>query len=192
VTPVRLAAPKEVEKGQPLPLVLVLHGAGGSENMFFDVHGPGRVVANAQKRGWLLVAPRSGGLGTVPPTAEIIDEVDKLYPVDRKKVFLVGHSMGAMQTVTVAQKTPQRFAAVAPLSGAGRIQASDALKKLPFFVGVGDQDVLLAGSRRLKEGLQKAGVERLEYREYPNVEHITTVIEALDDVFAFFDEAAKR
>jgi poly(3-hydroxybutyrate) depolymerase len=191
VTPVRLAAPKEVEKGQPLPLVLVLHGAGGSENMFFDVHGPGRVVANAQKRGWLLVAPRSAGLGTVPPVAEIIDEVDKLYPVDRKKVFVVGHSMGGMQTVRVAQQAPQRFAAVAPLSGAGRIQASDALKKLPFFVGVGDQDVLLAGSRGLKEGLQKAGVERLEYREYPNVEHITTVIEALDDVFAFFDEAAK-
>jgi poly(3-hydroxybutyrate) depolymerase len=192
VTPVRLAAPEAVKKGKPLPLVLVLHGANSSENMFFDAHGPGRVVTLAQERGWLVVAPRSGALGTLPRTTEIIEEVDKLYPVDRKKVFLVGHSMGAMQAVRIAQQAPQRFAAVAALSGSGSIRATDAFKKLPFFVGVGDHDVLLKGSRALKEGLKKAGVERLEYREYPNVEHITTVIEALDDVFAFFDEAAKR
>ena len=29
-------APESVTKGRPLPLVITLHGAGGSENMFFD------------------------------------------------------------------------------------------------------------------------------------------------------------
>src|SRR5262249_53285173 len=131
-TPVRLMAPDTAKDGKPLPLVLVFHGAGASENMCFDAHGPGRVVELARKRGWLVVAPRSGGFGATPAAAEIIEEIGKLYPVDTRRVFAVGHSMGAMQAVSVTSKMPEKFAAVAALSGGGELKPSDALKKLPF------------------------------------------------------------
>jgi hypothetical protein len=39
--PVRLLAPETVVQGKPLPLVIAWHGAGGSENMFFDAYGNG-------------------------------------------------------------------------------------------------------------------------------------------------------
>ena len=38
----------------------------------------------------------------------------------------------------------------------------------------------------------KAGVRTVEYREYPEVEHMMIVPIALPEVFALFDRAAKR
>ncbi len=58
--PVRLRAPEAARKGEPLPLVIALHGAGGSENLFFDGYGRGLVADLAAARGWLVVAPHNG------------------------------------------------------------------------------------------------------------------------------------
>ncbi len=183
---VRLLAPEAAAKGRPLPLVIALHGAGGSENMFFDGYGDGAIVQLCERRGWLLVAPR-GGLAP-----GLIDEIDRLYPVDRRRVFLIGHSMGASQAAAAASRSPETFTAVAALSGGGPVRPSDALKAVPFFVAAGAEDFGLIGSRGLRDDLQKAGVKKLVYRELPDVEHLLSVQATLNDVFAFFDEAAKE
>jgi predicted esterase len=189
-TPVRLLAPRAVEEGQPLPLVIALHGAGGSENLFFDGYGRGKIVGLCAQRGWLLVAPRAqGGLGAVP-LPDLIEAVNRLYPVDRKRVFLIGHSMGAMQAWNAVQRQPELFAGIAALSGGGFLKPSDALKKLPFFLGVGAQDFSLAMARQAQAELKKAEVTTLVYREYPECEHLFAVQVALPDVFAFLDKIA--
>jgi pimeloyl-ACP methyl ester carboxylesterase len=188
----RLAAPEAVAKGEPLPLVIVLHGSGGSENMFFDAHGPGLIVRLCRERGWLLVAPRSQGGNRPPRALDIITEVDKLYPVDRKRVYLVGHSMGAFHAVALAQQAPERYAGVGALSGGTQVRPTEALKDLPFFVGAGSADFLLGGVRGLNESLKKAGVRKVRYREYADVEHVEVVVLALKDIFEFFDETAKK
>ncbi len=189
--PVRLLAPDAVQRGEPLPLVIALHGAGASENLFFEGYGDGAVVRQCAARGWLLVSPRADFFNT-PPVPELIDALARLYPVDRKRVFVVGHSMGAMQAVAAAGAAPERFAAVAPLGGGGSFKKSEAIKKVRFFVGVGSRDFLLSMARSLKEGLGKAGVETVLFREYPDIEHLMIVQVALPDVFAFFDAAAKK
>lgn len=186
--PIRLLAPAAVKQGKPLPLLIALHGAGGSENMFFDAYGRGAIVRLCEERGWLLVAPRSG-FGRAAPLPEIIDAVNRLYPVDAKRVFLIGHSMGAAQAVSAAGQAPERFAGVAALAGGGTVRESEGLKAVPFFVGAGSEDFLLSAARSLRLGLQKAGVKKLEYREYPDVEHVLVVQVGLKDVFAFFESA---
>ena len=178
---VRLLAPEAAAKGKPLPLVIALHGVGGSENMFFDGYGDGAIVKFCQQRGWLLVAPR-GGLAP-----GLIDAIDRLYPVDRKRVFLIGHSLGAAQAMEAASRVPSTFAAVAALSGGGAVKPSDALKALPFFVAAGAEDFGLYGSQSLRDDLQRAGVKKLAYHEFPDVEHLLSVQVGLKDVFAFFD-----
>ncbi|HMP04643.1 MAG TPA: alpha/beta fold hydrolase, partial [Gemmatales bacterium] len=135
-TAIRVMAPPQAESRQPLPLVLALHGAGGSENMFFDTYGHGKIVDLCRERGWLLVAPRSGGFGSAP-LSEVIDEVKKLYPVATERVYVVGHSMGAAQALMNVRQTPERFAAVAVLGGGRPVQVSEAMKKGGCFVGVG-------------------------------------------------------
>ena len=189
-TAVRLLAPDAAKHGKPVPLVIALHGAGASENLFFDGYGNGAIVRLCRERGWLLVAPRTEGLVFDFPAAALVDEISRLYAVDRKRVFVVGHSMGAMQAVRAAQGTPGLFAGVAALGGGAPVKASEALKAVPFFIGVGTRDFLLLTARALKDSLVKAGVTDVVYRAYPEVEHMMVVPVALPEVFAFFDKAA--
>jgi predicted esterase len=183
---VRLFVPKVVEKA---PLVLALHGAGGSENLFFDGYGDGRVVALGAERTWFVVAPRLT-LGSLDCPA-LVDALARRFPVDTKRVLMVGHSMGAMQAIANAVRAPERYQAVAALGGGGRVRRSEGLKKLRFFVGVGTKDFALAGANGLHRALQAAGASS-DFREYSGVEHLAIVQLALADVFRFFDQVLAR
>ena len=185
-TAVRLFAPKEASKETKVPLVIAMHGAGGSENMFFEGYGAGGIVKLCEKRGWLLVAPRAG-LGFGSPTADIIDEVAKLYPVDRKRVFLVGHSMGAATAVATAAAIPEQVSAIAALGGGGRIAKPETVKAVPFFIACGDRDFALPMAKSLAKSLEKVEGVSVTFKEYPDIEHLAIVQVALPDVFAFFD-----
>ena len=63
----------------------------------------------------------------------------------------------------------------------------DALKTLPIFVGCGSEDFALSGAKGLDRALRQAGATRVTFKEYPGVEHVMIVQEALKDVFAFFE-----
>ncbi|MCA8965518.1 MAG: dienelactone hydrolase family protein, partial [Planctomycetes bacterium] len=167
-------------------LVIAVHGAGGSENLFFDGYGDGEVVRQAAQRGWLVAAPRVG-FGQLD-CAALADALADRFPIDRSRVLLVGHSMGAMQVIGNAMRTPASWAAVAALGGGGQVRASDALKKLPLFVGVGSRDFALGQARALDRSLRAAGATST-LREYAGVEHLAIVQLALDDVFGFFERA---
>ncbi|MBK7600411.1 MAG: dienelactone hydrolase family protein [Acidobacteria bacterium] len=186
--PVRMMIPQTAGKGTPLPLVIAMHGAGGSENLFFDGYGRGVISMLSESRGWLLVAPRGSSGFTPGRAAEIIDAVNRLYPVDRKKVFIVGHSMGASQAVATVQQTPEIFAAVAALGGGGNVKKESKIQDVPFYIGVGSDDFALPNARKLESGLRDSGVKSVRMREYDGVEHLVIVQEALPEVFRFFDE----
>ena len=182
----RFFAP-EVDAGAR-PLVVALHGAGGSENLFFDGYGDGLCVGLAERRGWFVVSPRNG-LGALD-VAGLVDALRARYAIDERRVFVVGHSMGAMQTMRNVSATPERFRAAAPIAGGGRVRASDALAGVPFFVAAGARDFGRQGARRLHQQLEAAGA-KAAWRLYPSVEHLAIVQVALPDVFAFFDEHAR-
>lgn len=186
---VRVQAPDAVKAGKPVPVVFALHGAGGSENMFFDGYGDGLVGKLAAERGWLLVSPLVSG---TPASAEVLDELNKLYPIDREKVFVLGHSMGAAATMAAVSREPKLFRAAAALGGGGQVKAGDDLKKVPVFVGIGERDFALTGAKSLNASLKKAEVATVEYKEYKGVEHLTIVQLSLRDVFGFFDKALAK
>ncbi|MCS6976493.1 MAG: alpha/beta fold hydrolase [Gemmatales bacterium] len=188
---VRLQVPEGLKKDNPVPLVVALHGAGGSENLFFDGYGNGAVARLCKQRGWLLVAPRLGVGGA--NLSAVVEELAKRYPVDRRRVFLVGHSMGAGQALAAVSADPEKYAAVAALGGGGAIRRNDeAIRKVPFFIGVGSEDFALRGAQALRDSLTRAEVKTVEYKLYPDIEHLIIVQVALPDVFAFFDRIAKQ
>jgi predicted esterase len=186
--------PKGLDPKNPVPIVVALHGAGGSENLFFEGYGDGQIVKLSEKRGWLLIAPRSGLslVGGGPPVGEIVDELAKRYPIDPKKVFVVGHSMGAMQTIDAAQRYPGKFAGIAAFGGGGLVRKPDAFATLPTFIGVGDQDFALGGARNLKKSLESAQAKAVVYKEYEGLEHLLICREALPDAFKMFDGLFKK
>ena len=169
----------------PRPLVVALHGAGGSENLYFEAYGAGRIVDLCRKRGWILVAPRTGSASP----AEVGEAVGRLAEIDRKRIFLTGHSMGALAGVMGVQSAPGMFAAAALLGGGSRPSRPDAWKDLPLLVGAGDSDFGKTGAKALADGARQAGA-RTRWIEYPLVEHLGVVQVAMDDVFAWFDRVA--
>lgn len=188
-TAVRMVAP-ETPAGQKRPLVVAMHGAGGSENMFFDAYGHGAVVREAAKRGWFLVATRTEFFGA-PPVGAIVDELARRFPIDTSRVFLVGHSMGAGQAIALAQQSPERWAGVAALGGGGRPGKPEAFRTTPLFVGVGTEDFAINGARALARSAKAAGGTVVE-KEYADIEHIVIVQVALPDVFAWYDRLPPR
>lgn len=188
---VRLQAPAQAKGGAPLPLVIAMHGAGGSENLFFDGYGRGAIAQLSERRGWLLVAPRGTSGFTPGRAAEIVEAVDRIYPVDRKRVFVVGHSMGASQAIASVQAAPDLFAGVAALGGGGQVRPDAKIQSLPVYIGVGSEDFALANARRLRDALVNVGVKQVKMQEYPGIEHLVIVQVALGEVFRFFEGNGK-
>lgn len=189
---VRLFVPPEIKPGEKRPLVIALHGMGGSENLFFEGYGLGRIVRLCRKRGWILAAPRTRWLSFQFPVDELTAALAKRYPVDDKGVFVIGHSMGAAQVCHAIQQPKNRIRAAAALGGSGSVSAPDRLKELDLFIGVGKRDFAYEGAKRLAERLRAAGLKRVRLVVYPHIEHITIVRAALDDVFATFDATCKK
>lgn len=186
--PVRLRVPQEAD--EPVPVLIALHGAGGSENMFFETYGAGRLVQLGSDRGWLVVAPRQGLLGLSMDYGAMLDVLAEHFPIDRRRVFLVGHSMGAAQVVTQVTRRPAAAAAAVALGGGRGAPNAAAVKDIPWFVAAGERDFGRRGAQSLARALESAGA-RVTWREYPQVEHMVIVQAALDDVFAFLDSVSE-
>jgi predicted esterase len=169
------------------PCVVALHGAGGSENLFFEGYGDGAAIRLAQARGWVLIAPRAPFFGGVNVTG-LLNALAERYQIDRRQVVIVGHSMGAGHGLAAARKDPSNFAALAVIGG-GRPSPKDAaLEQLPIYITAGSEDFGLAGAQALHSSLMNIqGNVHIEIRE--GIEHLTIVQETLPAAFRFFDSA---
>ena len=181
---VRLLVPEELT-APAAPLVFALHGTGGSENMFFDAYGHGAIVRACAERGWVLVSPRQGLGGSTPDAW--VDALAARYPIDRARVYFVGHSLGAMQAARAAGQCTG-LAGLALLGGAANVPLdAERLATLPIYLGVGSADQLaLAGVRGVERRLRELGAARLSSRVFPDIEHLAIVQVALPEVFALF------
>ena len=171
---------------QRLPVVIARHGAGGSENLFFDAYGAGKIRGLCRERGFVLVAPRAG-LGGGADAGAIVDALAEFCPVDPTKVFGIGHSMGAAMVMREASADPTTFCGIALLGGGGSARPTAALQRLPVFIAPGERDFARRNAERLRDALRAKGLETLEFRAYEATEHFAIVQVALDDAFAFFD-----
>jgi polyhydroxybutyrate depolymerase len=127
----------------PLPLVLMLHGAGGNARNAMRQAGLAR---HADERGFLAVsadgtASRPGsppqfianpqvwndgsgrghaharGVDDVDFLARVIDEVTSNHNVDATRVYAMGFSNGGSMTFRLAAELPDRMAAIAAVAG---------------------------------------------------------------------------
>ncbi|MDF1844147.1 MAG: alpha/beta fold hydrolase [Rubripirellula sp.] len=189
--PTRVHLPPDSDN--PAPVLFVFHGAGGSENMFFETYGAGRVINEAAKRGWIVVSPRQGLFGLPLDISEMLAALEMFVPLDRKRVMLLGHSMGASQAVTQVKKHPALPVAAVALGGGGRVSDSDAKRsqQVSWFIGAGDQDFGLSGALQMNRSLT-AAKSSVHFEVYENVEHLVVVQAAIDDVFQFLDETLAK
>jgi phospholipase/carboxylesterase len=104
---------------------------------------------------------------------EFIEEAVTRYPIDPRKLVLVGFSQGGYMAYNLAMRWPERFAALIGIGTAfperlkGQITNHAALASLPTMVqhGRADQAVELARARKSVETLRELKVP-VTIREY--------------------------
>jgi predicted esterase len=185
-TRLRLLVPEPGGPENPQPLVIALHGAGGSENMWFDAYGAGLIVELCRQRGWYLAAPRLGLLGG-GDVGGLVDGLAARYPIDRQRVFVIGHSMGAARGLSLALAEPAKLRALALLGGGQRVRQAQRLSSLPIFLAAGSRDFARSGVEALHNALLEAKHPTLEFEITAGVEHLLVVPATLSRVFLWLD-----
>jgi len=163
-----LAVPKDLEAtGEPVPLLVVLHGSGrDGASLVSEWRKLG------EKEGFLVAGPDSknpqywsAGRDGPDLLRDLVDHLAESWPVDRRRVYLFGHSAGAKFTLQMALLESRYFAAAALHAGAlapgtESWLPSKASRKIPLYVVTGTEDryVPLADVRASRDALVEAGL----------------------------------
>jgi predicted peptidase len=117
---------------------------------------------------------------------EVLRLMKAAYNVDESRIYLMGHSMGAIGAWALGAKYPQTWAALVPFSGTGSPALAEQMKGIPQFVVHGDADntVNVSGSRNMVAALKKAGADVI-YVEVPGGSHTDMVVPNLPKAFEF-------
>ncbi len=111
-----LFAPENLSPQSRLPVIVVLHGMGGS--------GDGTIEKWVKRLGekFIVVCPTYPMGAWWSKTAEdivlrLIRETKEKYPVDQNRIFLSGLSNGAVGAFMIGMNYPDYFAGIVPIAG---------------------------------------------------------------------------
>ncbi len=174
-----LALPEGYDKDptKKWPLVIFLHGSGerGSDIKKVKIHGPPMLVEQGKKFPFILISPQcpSGSNWSVQPLIEMIEDAEKRYQVDPKRIILTGLSMGGYGTWNLATRHPKKFAALVPLCGGGTPYLTALIKDIPIWVfhGAKDGAVDIGESQRMVDSLKENGSSKVKFTIYPEAGH---------------------
>ena len=213
IIPYRMYVPTSYNGSKAFPLIVALHGLGGTEDSFFD--GYNKVLPPlAESHGYIVAAPLGyrvdgsygWGLGNPPPdpntrrtqelseqdVMQVLQRVRQQYKIDESRIYLMGHSMGGIGTWKIAPKYPDVWAAIAPISGSGAPDTLEKIRSVPEIIVHGDADptVNVSGSRTMVAKLKELGVEH-KYIEVPGGLHSDVVAPNVAAIVEFFDAHRK-
>jgi predicted esterase len=173
-----LFVPGSVKPGHPAPLIVLLHGSGRNGLSLVE-----KWKDLAAKEGIILVGPDatdSNGWSTPADGPaflhDLVESLKSKYPVNPRRVYLFGHSAGAVFALMMSMEESEYFAATAIHAGAWRpddYRVADELKrKIPIAIWVGtiDQYFPLSAVRATKDALLARGLS-VELTEMPGHDH---------------------
>jgi len=220
--PYRLFVPSRWSPAAKLPMMVTLRAGNTVDGPY---RADNNLVRVAAQRGYIVVtpmgyrglsqpyygsryqiarpnaaAPAAGWTAQEYERAEqdvlyVMDLVAKEYNVDLSRVYLHGQNPSGSGALYLAQKYPERFAAVVVSSAPIVYDAYpfDRLKgKLSLLVIHGDQDNVnpIAASQKMAEAAKAAGVETV-YATVPGGTHLEAYLTYAPQIFDFLDAHKK-
>lgn len=193
----RLLQPETVKAGRRYPLVLFLHGSGerGRDNARQLIWGAGTFIDQKNRRRYpaYVVAPQcpegerwvevhwaldhhempEQPSRNMQLVMELLEELQRDFPVDARRLYVTGLSMGGYGTWDLISRMPDSFAAAVPVCGGGDEKQAEKLKDIPVWVfhGADDTTVPPERSRNMVNAIKNAGGTKIRYTEYPDVGH---------------------
>src|SRR5262249_37867046 len=142
-----LFVPGGITAEHPAALILLLHGSGrnGSSlvNLWKDIAAREKLVLvgpdSLDRKGW------SSPLDGPDFLHDLVETLRAKYPIDQRRLYLFGHSAGAVFAINMALVESEYFAAAAGHAGAFREQyefavVENAKRKTPVSIQAGDKD----------------------------------------------------
>lgn len=160
-----LFVPDKISPATPAPLIILLHGSGRNGLSLAEkwkdlAKKEGIIIAGPDaltSQGWLI--PEDG-----PDFIhELVEMLKAKYPVNPRRIYLFGHSAGAVQALYLSLLESQYFAATAVHAGSLGTDDSPyierAQRKIPIaiFVGTNDQFFPLSVVRATRDALNARG-----------------------------------
>ena len=148
---------------QRWPLVLFLHGLGerGKNLELVKKHGLAKAIEQGTRYPFIVVSPQcpDDEWWNVLALEALLDHVAEKYRVDPDRIYVTGLSMGGYGTWALAQRHPERYAAVVPICGGGEVRHAPELRNLPLwaFHGAKDFTVPLKRSQEMIDAIKAAG-----------------------------------
>ncbi len=196
-------SPEPWDSSRAAPLIVALHGRGGTAEGFVDEWKDVAAAAGA-----ILALPRAvrsvsmSGFGwTGADEAEAIvnsalKQVTEQYAIDSKRIVLTGFSQGGSMSYIIAGRQPARFRGVIPVGGfydpalaTPRSMSPSGGAKYYIMVGDSDRPDVVQANRRAAADLQSTGLE-VKLVVFPGLGHAfpenrsDELTKALDFVFS--------
>ncbi len=171
--------PPAYDPSERWPVVMFLHGAGerGDDGVDQSTVGIGPAIeANPERFPCIVVMPQCPkNIMWTARYDEINGALDATlaeFNIDRSRMYLTGLSMGGYGTFMYGADNVDKYAAMAPICGGGRITDAAKLANVPMWVFHGDADPVVTPdkSRTMVEAIKAAGGD-IQYTEYPGVGH---------------------
>lgn len=177
--PLAVYAPPVVRAQQPLPLFITLHGMGADENMFFAAYGAGRIKKLADEHQFIVASPSTYSFGgKAEHVAALVDLLAAEYPIDRSRIYVIGHSLGAAAAATLATQAQDQLAAACCLAGGRSFGGRDGCTPTLVIAAELDGVVPAAGIEAGAEKAIEAGLP-IELRTMQGYGHTFMVGDAL-------------
>ncbi|MBZ4211185.1 MAG: prolyl oligopeptidase family serine peptidase [Rhodoferax sp.] len=164
------------EAGKKWPLMVFLHGSGerGDDITQVKKHGPPKLLDQQPDFPFIVVSPQAAANSDWSSASvnALIDQLIQQLAVDVSRIYLTGLSRGGHGTWAIAADRPERFAAIAPVCGAGDPAKACSLKAVPVwaFHGAEDKVVSLASDARMVDAVRACGGD-VKFTVYPGVGH---------------------
>ncbi|MBX2827865.1 MAG: dienelactone hydrolase family protein [Flavobacteriaceae bacterium] len=168
--PYRILYPKEFNTDKTYPLLIFLHGSGerGKDNEAQLVHGSYLFLKEKVQHDFpsIVVFPQcpsnlswnnattnmsfEGRVFNFPETIEenntlnlleeLLNNLEENLPVDPKRIYLGGLSMGGMGTFEMLHRNPNRFAAAFAICGGANPKIAGNINHIPLWIFHGEKD----------------------------------------------------
>lgn len=149
--------------GEPLPVILAIHGKGdnGLDFLIGTNLGTANAIVAAPTGQGLAWSPAPYAVTTVEEDTALIDailaDIFAAYPVDERRIYVAGFSNGGGFATVLAVDDPERYAGVATVAGAIRTDLDRIASGAPIdylnIHGTWDDVVPYAGQDRGSLGL---------------------------------------
>lgn len=144
------------------PVIFYLHGrhASGQNLQSLKRYGLPYYLEKGKKMDFIVVSPQcpwGKNWSSEDWFNPVYDEVAKELRIDDSRVYLIGMSMGGFGTWSLANRMPDRFAAIVPMCGGADVRWADRLSGIPTWIlhGTADRDIPISRSEVMAKALEK-------------------------------------